>query len=147
VSFELFRDRYWPVCSAELLATGKPIRRPADLAHYPFIHMFWPEWHVRPPTWRQWLGMARATDPDAPGGDPSAGPLFREELHAIDAMLAGQGIGIASDILVGRELATGELVKVLDLPLPGFGFYVAHIGDHSRPDLIEAFTAWLRSVA
>jgi hypothetical protein len=28
-----------------------------------------------------------------------------------------------SDVLVGRELRSGALVKMLDPPLPGFGFY------------------------
>lgn len=147
VSLELFRDRYWPVCSAKLLAGREPIRRPADLVHYPLVHMFWSEWQVRPPTWQQWLDMARATDPDAAAIDPSVGPLFHEELHAIDAILAGQGIAVASDVVVARELMTGELVKVSDLSLPGLGFYVTYVADHARPDLIEAFSAWLRSVA
>ena len=33
---------------------------------------------------------------------------FREELHAIEAVIAGQGIGIFSDVLVARELAAGR---------------------------------------
>ena len=45
------------------------------------------------------------------------------------------------------ELASGELVKVLDLSLPGFGFYVAQVTDHPRRKIIDAFTSWLRSVA
>jgi LysR family glycine cleavage system transcriptional activator len=135
------------VCSAKLLAAGIPILRPADLAHYPLIHVFWPEWQIQPPTWQRWLDMARATDPDALLVDATVGPLFREELHAIDALIAGQGIGIASDVLVARELAAGELVKVLDLSLPGLGFRVAHRVDHPRRQMIDAFASWLRSVA
>jgi LysR family glycine cleavage system transcriptional activator len=145
--FELCRDRYWPVCSAKLLARGRPILSSADLAHYPLIHAVWPEWQIQPPTWQQWLAVARSTDRGAVAVDALAGPSFREELHAIDAVIAGQGIGVVSDVLAARELATGELVKVLDLSLPGFGFYVAHIADHPRRKIIDAFTSWLRSVA
>jgi len=145
--FELCRDRYWPVCSPKLLAAGTPILRPADLAHYPLIRGFWPEWQIQPPTWQHWLDMARATDPEAAAVDAMAGPLFHEELHAMEAVMAGQGIGIASDVLVARELASGELVKVLDLSLPGFGFYVAQVAGHPRRKVIDAFTAWLLSVA
>ena len=145
--FELCRDRYWPVCTPKLLATGKPVLRPADLAHYPLIHVFWPEWQIQPPTWQRWLDMARATNPEALLVDIMAGPLFREELHAIDALIAGQGIGIASDVLVARELAAGDLIKVLDLSLPGFGYYVAHMADHPRRQMIDAFVSWLRSFA
>jgi LysR family transcriptional regulator, glycine cleavage system transcriptional activator len=146
VSFELFRDRYWPMCSANLAASGKPIRRPADLLGYPFIHVFWPEWHMRPPTWQQWFAKACAGAPEA-AQIVSSGPLFREELHAIDAMLHGQGIGMTSDILAERELARGDLVKLLDMPLPGFGFYLSYRSDHPRPALVKAFSDWLRSAA
>jgi LysR family glycine cleavage system transcriptional activator len=71
---------------------------------------------------------------------------FSEELHAIDAVIAGQGVGLFSDVLVAHELATGELVRLLDLALPGFGFYFAHIPDHPRQTIIDAFAAWIRSV-
>jgi LysR family glycine cleavage system transcriptional activator len=71
---------------------------------------------------------------------------FREELHAIDAVAAGQGIAMFSDVVVGRELRSGVLVKVHDLSLPGYGFYVVHVPNHPEQPNIEAFSAWLRSV-
>ncbi len=53
------------------------------------------------PTWQRWLSAAR--------GKWQSGDIdhlsFREELHAIEAVIAGQGIGIFSDVLVARELA------------------------------------------
>ncbi len=36
---------------------------------------------------------------------------FREELQAIDAVIAGQGIAILGDTLLAHELETGVLVK------------------------------------
>jgi LysR family glycine cleavage system transcriptional activator len=90
--------------------------------------------------------MVRALDSQTPPTVGSAGLSFREELHAIEAVIAGQGIAILSDVLVARELASGVLVKALDLPLPGFGFYFAHVPDHPRHAVIDSFHAWLRSV-
>jgi LysR family glycine cleavage system transcriptional activator len=55
---------------------------------------------------------------------------FREELHAIEAVVAGQGIGIFSDVLVARELAAGTLVKAFDLSLAGYGFYIVRRAGH-----------------
>ena len=72
---------------------------------------------------------------------------FREELHAIEAVIAGQGVGILSDLLVGPELESGALVKVLDPPLPGFGFYFTHVPDHPRKAVIESFRAWISSIS
>ena len=76
----------------------------------------------------------------------ASGLTFSEELHAIDAVIAGQGIGLFSDVLVAHELATGELVRLIDLALPGFGFYFAHTSDHPRQTIIDAFAEWIGSV-
>ena len=70
---------------------------------------------------------------------------FREELHAIEAVIAGQGIGIFSNVLVARELAVGTLVKAFDLSLEGYGFYVVRRADHPREKTTQAFSAWVRS--
>ena len=59
-------------------------------------------------------------------------------------MLAGQGIAILSDVLVARELASGRLIKVFDLPLPGFGFYFAPVPDHPRQAVIQSFHDWIK---
>jgi LysR family glycine cleavage system transcriptional activator len=71
---------------------------------------------------------------------------FREELHAIEAVIAGQGIGIFSNVLVAPELAAGTLVKAFDVSLPGYRFYVVRAPDHPREKAIQAFSTWLLSV-
>jgi LysR family glycine cleavage system transcriptional activator len=145
-SEELFRDWFWPVCSPRLLSTGLPIEDPASLDRYPLIHAWWSEADPAAPTWVRWLAMARGLAPDAVLATPP-GLHFREELHAIDAIIAGQGLGICSDVLVAAELTSGALVKVADIALPGFGFYLAYVPGHPRQALIAAFAAWIRSVA
>jgi LysR family glycine cleavage system transcriptional activator len=145
-SEELFRDRFWPVCSPRLLSAGPPIEDPASLERYPLIHAWWSEADPAAPTWVRWLAMARGLAPDALLATPP-GLHFREELHAIDAIIAGQGIGICSDILVEAELASGALAKVADIALPGFGFYLAYVPNHPRQALIATFAAWIRLVA
>ena len=70
----------------------------------------------------------------------------REELHAIEAVIAGQGIGIFSDVLVARELAAGTLVKAFNMSLPGYRFYVVRFPGHSRERTLQAFERWVQSV-
>ena len=72
---------------------------------------------------------------------------FREELHAIDAVLAGQGIALFSDVIVADDLASGALVKALDLALPGFGFYPVYAPNHTRRATIEVFVQRISAVA
>ena len=71
---------------------------------------------------------------------------FREESHAIEAAIAGQGIAICSDALIGPELASGALVDVSKTVLSGYGFYIVHRKGHPKLSSINAFSAWARSV-
>jgi LysR family transcriptional regulator, glycine cleavage system transcriptional activator len=98
------------------------------------------------PTWQRWLTVARSKWRDVPELKDVDHLSFREELHAIEAVIAGQGIGIFSDVLVAQELATGTLVKVFDVPLPGYRFHLVHTSGHPHEKVIQAFSMWLRSV-
>jgi LysR family glycine cleavage system transcriptional activator len=144
---EIFRDSFFPVCSPELLAKGtRPIERAADLLHYPLINFDWMNRDREAPIWPRWLATARSVDPGIPDINKAWDLSFREELHAIDAVAAGQGIAICSDVVVSRELKSGALVKAHDLSLPGYGFYVVYVPNHPQQPHIEAFSAWMRSV-
>lgn len=144
---EIFRDTFYPVCSPELLAKGgRRIARAADLLDYPLIHFDWMNRDRDAPNWSRWLAAARSIDPGIPETNKAWDLSFKEELHAIDAVVAGEGIAILSDVVVGRELKSGVLVKAHDLSLPGYGFYVVHVPHHPEELSIEAFSAWLRRV-
>lgn len=143
---EICRDTFFPVCSPGLLTSrGHPVQRVADLLRFPLIHFDWMSRDPDAPTWRRWLAMARSIDPDL-NIDKAWDLSFREEIHAIDAVVAGQGIAICSDIVVSQELKTGALVKAHPLTLPGYGFYVVSMPHGARAAAIELFSAWMRSV-
>jgi len=46
---------------------------------------------------------------------------------------------------VAHELQTGDLVRALDLKLPGYCFYLVHAPGHPRQKNIDAFSTWLHS--
>jgi LysR family glycine cleavage system transcriptional activator len=142
IAEELLSDTFWPICSPKLLAAG--LKRAADLRRHVLVHCHWggPD----PPTWQRWLGVARTKWRDVPEFNEIDHLNFWEELHAIEAVIAGQGIGILSSVLVAHELAAGTLVKAFDLSLPGLGFYVVHTPGHRREKAIRAFSKWLKSV-
>ncbi|MBZ9683869.1 MULTISPECIES: LysR substrate-binding domain-containing protein [unclassified Mesorhizobium] len=144
---EICRDSFFPVCSPRLLAGDKrENKRAADLLRYPLIHFDWMNRDPEAPTWRRWLATARSIDPELTA-DKAWDLSFREELHAIDAVVAGQGIAICSDVVVGRELDNGTLVKAHPLSLPGYSFYVVWMQHSPRSAVIESFLAWMRTVA
>ncbi|GGH59683.1 LysR family transcriptional regulator [Comamonas phosphati] len=142
----LASDTFWPVCSPRLLSAG-PLRRPSELAGHVLVHSYWGPADREPPTWQRWLAAAARRWRDVPEFKDMQHLSFREELHAIEAVIAGQGVGIFSDVLVAPELAAGTLVKAFPLSLPGYGFYVVRRTNHPREPTILAFSEWLRSAA
>jgi LysR family transcriptional regulator, glycine cleavage system transcriptional activator len=124
VAHEVFRDEYVAVCSPRLLEHHGPIERAADLLRLPLIHYDWINRDPEAPTWRQ----------------------FREELHAIDAVVGGQGVAICSNVVVSNELGNGLLVKAHPLSLPGYGFYLVSMAQSPRAPVIEAFSTWMRAL-
>ena len=146
VAHEICRDTFFPVCSPRLLENGGgAIQRVADLLRFPLIHFDWMSRDPEAPNWRRWFAMAHSIDP-ALDTDKVWDLSFREEIHAIDAVVAGQGVAICSDIVVGRELDNGTLVKAHPLSLPGYGFYVVSLPHSPRTAAIKSFSAWMRSV-
>lgn len=141
---KLVSDRYFPVCNPKLAGSG--FKSASDLRGKVLVHSYWSPADTGAPTWQRWLGAARRRWRTVPEPSAMEHLSFREELHAIEAVLAGQGIGLFSDVLVAAELASGALVKTIDLSLPGYHFFVVRSANHSRGRLIGAFSDWLQSV-
>jgi LysR family transcriptional regulator, glycine cleavage system transcriptional activator len=140
----LLSDTFWRLCNPRLLSTGQ-LKRPADLANHVLIHSYWSPADREPPTWQRWLAAARRRWRRVPEFKDMQHLSFREELHAIEAVVSGQGVGIFSDVLVAHELASGTLVKAFGLSLPGYCFYVVRKPDHPREKAMQAFSTWVRS--
>ncbi len=145
-SHEIFRDQFYPVCSPKLLAKGATIRGAGDFARYPLIHFDWFANDPTSPNWKRWFEVASVGDPRARHGCQIA-LSFREELHAIEAVLAGQGVALCSDVIVADDLASGALVKAVDFALPGYGFYPVYAHGHPLRATIEVFVQWVSAVA
>lgn len=142
---EIFRDKYFPVCSPKLLV-GEPVFSAADLGRYPLIRYDWSSDDRGSPNWERWFEAALPDDPGVRLKWKIA-LSFRGELHAIEAALAGQGVALCSDIVLADDLMAGNLVKAVDVGLPGYGFYPLYEPDHPRRSMIESFVEWLRALA
>jgi LysR family glycine cleavage system transcriptional activator len=147
LAHEVFRDAYVPICSPRLLAQHGPIVRAADLLRLPLIHYDWITGDPLAPTWQQWFSLARSIDPDCEPLEKVSDLRFREELHAIDAVIGGQGVAICSDVIVSNELRDGLLVKAHPLALPGYGFYLVSMPHSPQAPVIEAFSTWMRAIS
>lgn len=146
IAEEFLSDTYWPMCSPDLLPAGGRLNNARDLQKQVLVHSYWFPSDIDPPSWQRWFSVAKRRWRNLPDFTDIQHLSFREELHAIEAVVAGQGVGIFSDVLVAAELASGALVKAFDLSLPGYRFYVVRRPSHPREKVIRAFSAWLLSV-
>jgi LysR family glycine cleavage system transcriptional activator len=129
-----------------MLSSGQRINNLEDLRGKTLIHWNWSSSVVHPPPWQWWLELTQSSDSTALDIDDISQLSFREELHAIEAVIAGQGIGVFSDVLVADELKTGALVKATESSIAGWGYYIVYQPDHPRKSLLEEFARWANAV-
>lgn len=143
VASELFRDTFYVVGSPMLVGSGDVSLSPEQMLGFALIETGWPERDMAAPTWQTWEAKAGKTL----GLAGRVSLRFEEELHAIEAAIAGQGLAICSDILAAQELRNGQLWRVSAITLPGYGFYLVYRRQHPRLAAIMAFAEWMRLMA
>jgi LysR family transcriptional regulator, glycine cleavage system transcriptional activator len=144
-SIELCRDTFHVVASPRLVGKASLPMDPSGIGGLPLIETEWLPNDTMAPTWTRWQAAATACHPDVPDLAGLVSLNFREELHAMEAVIAGHGVGLCSDVLVAPELASGALVKLSDLVLPGYGFYLVSRASREKSSAIRAFLAWAQS--
>lgn len=142
---EICRDRLLVVASPRLVGSSGDLS-PVEIARYPLIEAEWPDWAIDPPMWRNWSREARRQGLEVPDMTSSIRWSFREEDHAIEAAIAGQGIAICSDILTKDALANGRLVIVSTVVLPGYGFHAVARPELAGSEPIRRLVHWLRGL-
>ena len=135
----LFKDSLIPLCAPELLRRH-PVDDSADILRMPLIQYRWSCGAEAPPTWQRW---SRAAGLDAEV--PQVAQHFSEEINAIDAALAGQGVALASSVLAASAVEAGELVRLSETELPGRTFWAVSRDAHPRLADVERFASWARS--
>lgn len=143
VCSEIGRDTYILVASPTLVGREPLDLSPRDLLRFPLIDGQWANDSANAPMWLEWVRVARLTISDVPDLAKHAVMSFREDLHGIEAAIAGHGIAICSDVLVAPELASGALLQVSSLSLLGYKFFTAHRRAHPREKTIITFEAWI----
>lgn len=134
----LFDDRIVPVCAPGFVQGVSPDLEPGEIAQLPLVHYRWKSKSKDAPSWERWFGGAQDTL------RKSAGQTFSEEVHAIDAAVAGQGVVLASEVLVSDLLARGDLIQVSKTTLPGLAFWGVFLNSNPRIGELELLLDWLR---
>lgn len=138
----MFTDRMIPVCAPSVLARYGPVSRPSDLSRFPLVHFRWKMKRLNAPSWERWFAHAAEGDHAAASVTAPRALQLSEELHALEAAIAGQGVSLASDVQVELDIAAGRLVVPIDLGLPGSTFRAVHLKSLRRAAEVRRFAEW-----
>lgn len=130
-----FEDEFGVVASPSL-----GVQRPEDLLRAPIIDFKWTNPHPDHPSWLNWYQIS-----DYPLQVAPALLTFTDESHAIQAVLAGQGVALLSLRLLAEELDLGRLVQPFGPTLRSMSYHLVEAtGPERRPE-VEAVRRWLFS--
>ena len=135
----LMAEDIFPVCSPALLANGKPLAVPEDLAQHTLLHV-----GTGRDEWPMWL-----TAVGLPAGIASRGLTFDERLMTLQAATDGLGVALGTSRIVESDLAAGRLVapfQMLSVPSDA-GYYLVAPPETADTPKIALFRAWLLHAA
>lgn len=133
----LGRDRFFPVCSPTLLREGPAILRPHDLSRHTLLQA------ANSSLWAAWFSAAGV------GSISFEETLFFNDAGVmLDAAVQGQGIALASHLLVEHDLKTGRLVRPFEAAISTEdGFHVLTSPAFSQKPVVAEFRRWIRQEA
>jgi LysR family transcriptional regulator, glycine cleavage system transcriptional activator len=139
----LLKETFFPVCSPSLVTGGPhPLRSVEDLRFQTLLHedsyLSIPD----SPDWPRWLAIAGVRDLDA-----TRGPRFTHTFLALQAAAAGQGVALATSVLIGGDLVSGRLVKPFGPEVPGaYSYYLVCPPTAVDTPKVANFRAWISEV-
>lgn len=128
----LMSETVVPACNRTLLAEYK-FEKPSDLLRAPLLHLV-----SRPDAWERWFLMHDALS------EPLHGMLFDQFAMAAQAAISGLGLALLPEFLIKDELARGDLVRAVDLPMQSREkYYLAWPAGRSSYAPLVAFRRWI----
>jgi LysR family glycine cleavage system transcriptional activator len=138
-------DGHWPGARAELLLAQEifPVCAPPIAKRLKTIANLASEWAIRDESsmfsWERWFESARAS--------PVAllpGASFTDPILCLEAVIAGQGVMLAWQLLVADALADGRLVAPFGISArSGLGYYLVSAQGRRPSPKVLAFKRWI----
>jgi DNA-binding transcriptional LysR family regulator len=88
--------------------------------------------------WSNWFDVASL--PQQTGNDTL---IIPDPNVRVQAVIDGQGIAL-NDALVARELEEGQLVRLCEIELASYGYFLAKPHTQNRAKSVDAFANWLQ---
>jgi LysR family glycine cleavage system transcriptional activator len=133
----LCSEALFPVCSPKLVTGRNRLATPADLLHFPLLHL------DDRKDWARWLEAAGVANAAV-----SHGPVVNRASMVIDAAIDGQGVALARTTLAAWDLINGRLVRPFELSLQlAKSYWIVCPKATAALPKIDAFRAWLLAEA
>ncbi len=133
----LTRAEYTPLISPAFVARFGTPRTPADLLHLPLID-------ADDSGWTDWFADAGLRPPEPGRGGHS---LLGTQLLTVQAVKAGQGVGLLSPFYFREMLARGELIQPFDLvSADDISVWLVYPERRRNAPSVRAFRDWLLGV-
>ncbi len=130
----LFDETFVPVCSPNVAGS---IHSPADLLDAKLLHSM-----MRPEGWSTWFNAAGLSNAHATRNVTLANAAL-----CLQAAADGLGVAIAQQAYVKDELASGRLVRPVDLVAStDLGYYLVCDPAKANVQPFKAFREWIRTV-
>lgn len=121
-----------PVIAPALLASGPPLRKPADLLAHTLLH------EENRSVWERWFSAAGVE-----GVPLGRAQIFAEGNLVLQAVLRGHGVALVDRFLAAEDIAAGRIVQPFDLSIRhGAYWLVARSFKRLSPEA-RAFRQWL----
>jgi LysR family transcriptional regulator, glycine cleavage system transcriptional activator len=135
----LMEETYFAVCSTALLNDPeRPLKEPGDLRHHTLLH----EVVDTVPDYLDWDRFLALLGVE--GIDTSRGPRFPHTFLSLQAAASGQGVALASNVLIGDYLDAGRLARPFPHQVKGdYRYYVVCPEATANKPAIAAFRAWV----
>lgn len=121
-----------PLCSAQLLQQT-PLQQAADLQHHTLLH------EHNHDAWSEWLSQRGLQHIDS-----KRGIVCQDSIMLYELILAGQGVGLGSALLVAQEITQGSLVAPFSTEQDGkTGYYLVYRDGALRQPAAAKFRQFL----
>ena len=137
-------DEYMLAVASPAFLAAHPLGEPADLLGVTLLH---DEYEARVPLQINWPRWLQAQGVTVPARLP--GPSFSHTYLTLEAAMAGQGVAIASQPILGDTLDSGRLVALFDgTGVPGpYRFHLLRLPDSTQRAAVKAFCEWVKAEA
>lgn len=135
----------FPVCSPALLKGERPLRRPADLAHFQLLDgAMGAEGGGGLKGWRQWLRSASLAGEDVSCVQPERARRFDQHAMSMTAAIHGAGVDLGRSPLVDHWIDEGILVAPFALGFASdVSYWLICREEFAQTPLFAAFRSWL----